>query len=33
MKIATTIEEFYPYVQNAAEAVKAYEGTGFKYLD
>ena len=33
MKIATTIEEIYPYVQNAAEAVKAYEGTGFKYLD
>ncbi len=33
MKIATTIEEFYPHVENAAEAVKAYVGTGFKYLD
>ncbi len=39
MKIATTIGEMYRYVipadmtDQAAEAVKAYEGTGFRYLD
>lgn len=39
MKIATTIGEMYSYVnfsdmtEQAAEAVKAYEGTGFRYLD
>ena len=33
MKIATTIEEMYPLVENTAEAVSAYVGTGFKYLD
>ena len=33
MKIATTIGEMYPYTKNSVEAIKAYEGTGFKYLD
>ncbi|MGN1345962.1 MAG: sugar phosphate isomerase/epimerase family protein [Eubacteriales bacterium] len=33
MKIATTIGEMYPYVSAPAEAVRAYEGTGFRHLD
>ena len=33
MKIATTIGEMYPFTKNTVEATKAYEGTGFKYLD
>lgn len=33
MKIATTIGELYPFTASPAEAVKAYEGTGFKYFD
>lgn len=33
MKIATTIGEMYPFTASPAEAVRAYEGTGFKYLD
>ncbi len=33
MKIATTIGEVYAYTSTPAEAVRFYEGTGFKYLD
>ena len=33
MKIATTIGELYNLVSTPAEAVRAYQGTGFKYLD
>ena len=34
MKIATTIGEMYAYCRNTpAEAVRMYEGTGFRYLD
>jgi len=34
MKIATTIGEMYRYTNfDPAEAVRAYEGTGFRYLD
>lgn len=33
MKIATTIGEFYDFVPTPADAVRAYEGTGFCYLD
>ena len=33
MKIATTIADFRPYCDTAAEMVRAYEGTGFKHLD
>jgi len=33
MKMATTIGEMYPWVSSPAEAVRAYEGTGFRYLD
>ena len=33
MKIATTIGEMYPYSFSPADAVAAYEGTGFHYLD
>lgn len=33
MKIATTIGDFDGYVKNDAEAVRAFEGTGFRHLD
>ena len=33
MKLATTIGEVYAYTNSAAEAVRFYEDTGFKYLD
>lgn len=33
MKIATTIGDFKHYTPNWAEAVKQFEGTGFRYLD
>ena len=33
MKIATTIGEVYAYTTSWAEAVRLYEGTGFRYLD
>ena len=33
MKIATTIGEMYPFTATPAEAIAAYEGTGFRYLD
>lgn len=33
MKIATTIGEVYPWVNDPAEAVEMYEDSGFKYLD
>ena len=33
MKIATTIGEMYPYTKTPAEAVRMYEGTGFRWLD
>ena len=33
MKIATTIGDFRHYTPNWAEAVKQFEGTGFRYLD
>lgn len=33
MKLATTIGDFKRYTKNAAEAVAAFEGTGFKHLD
>lgn len=33
MRIATTIGEMYDYVATPADAVRAYEGTGFRYLD
>ena len=33
MKLATTTGDFTNYVKTPAEAVRAFEGTGFKYLD
>jgi len=33
MKIATTIGEMYKFTTSPAEAIKTYEGSGFKYLD
>jgi sugar phosphate isomerase/epimerase len=33
MKIATTIGEMYAFTSSPAEAIRQYEGTGFKYLD
>ena len=33
MKIATTIGDLYPFTSSPAEAVRQYEGTGFKYFD
>ena len=33
MKIATTTGELRGYTASPAEAVKMYEGTGFKHLD
>ena len=33
MKIATTIGEVYSYTKSPADAIREYEGTGFKYLD
>lgn len=33
MKIATTTGDFRGYVQNEAEAVRAFEGTGFRHID
>ena len=33
MKIATTIGEMYPFTNSYEEAISAYEGTGFRYLD
>lgn len=33
MKIATTIGESYAFTDSTANAVRMYEGTGFKYLD
>ena len=33
MKIATTIGEMYLHTASPAEAVRSYEGTGFRYLD
>ncbi|MBQ1316392.1 MAG: sugar phosphate isomerase/epimerase [Lachnospiraceae bacterium] len=33
MKLATTIADLRGYTENWAEAVRAYEGTGFRYLD
>lgn len=33
MKIATTIGEVYGYAKSPVEAVRFYEGTGFKHLD
>lgn len=33
MKLATTTGDFRSYVKNDAEAVRAFEGTGFKHLD
>ncbi|MBQ8401270.1 MAG: sugar phosphate isomerase/epimerase [Clostridia bacterium] len=33
MKIATTIGEAYAYTSSPAEAVRMYEGTGFRWLD
>ena len=34
MKIATTIGEMYPFTNYSfADAIRAYEGTGFRYLD
>ena len=33
MKIATTIGELYPWCDSPADAVRAYAGTGFRYLD
>lgn len=33
MKIATTIGEVYAYTKDAADAVRFYKDTGFKYLD
>jgi sugar phosphate isomerase/epimerase len=33
MKIATTIGEVYAFTSSPAEAVRAYEGTGFKHFD
>lgn len=33
MRLATTTADFLSYVNSPAEAVRAYEGTGFRYLD
>ncbi len=33
MKIATTIGEMYAFTTSPAEAIRQYEGTGFRYLD
>lgn len=33
MKIATTTGEMYAYTNSFADAIRAYEGTGFRYLD
>ena len=33
MKLATTIGEMYEFTKSPAEAVRSYEGSGFKYLD
>lgn len=33
MKLATTIEEMYSYTGSPAEAIRQYEGSGFRYLD
>lgn len=33
MKLATTTADFYRYVMTPADAVRCYEGTGFRYLD
>lgn len=33
MKIATTIGECYAFAASPAEAIRMYEGTGFRYLD
>ncbi len=33
MKLATTTADFLPWVQTTAEAVRLYEGTGFRHLD
>ena len=33
MKIATTIGEMYSFSANPVDAIKQYEGTGFRYLD
>ena len=33
MRLATTFEDFYPYTKTPAQAVRAMEGTGFRYLD
>ena len=33
MKIATTIGECYAFTTSPAEAIRMYEGTGFRYLD
>lgn len=33
MKIATTIGELYPWCPSPADAVRTYEGTGFRFLD
>ena len=33
MKIATTIGELYSLKLSPAEAIRCYQGTGFKYLD
>ena len=33
MKLATTIAEMYAFTASPAEAVRQYEGTGFRYLD
>jgi len=33
VKIATTIGEMYPFTNSEIESVRAYEGTGFRYLD
>lgn len=33
MKLATTIGDFQHYTASSAEAVRAYEGTGFRHLD
>ncbi len=33
MKIATTIGEMYSFAASPVEAIKLYEGSGFRYLD
>lgn len=33
MKIATTIGELYPFTSSEIEAIRAYKGSGFRYLD